>query len=139
MEFFLFMILSRIMNPLPVTWQKNIQSNEWFDLLRLDMEASYFQGGKKGVFVIWCAMPSGGKALKVGSGNLYEQLKNLRSSPFIQDYSKNGPIKVSWVAVNGVLQDSQLPGVEAYLNNQYAPVLSQNSAEIPIPVKLIGQ
>lgn len=128
-------------SPLDVTWQRNTQTNEWFDLLRLDLDAAYFSQPslKRGVFVVWCVLPSGGKALKVGSGNIADQLKNLRSSSFIQDYSKNGPIKASWVAVNGVLKEDQLSGVEAFLNSRYTPVFGQNIAAIPIEVKLVGQ
>lgn len=71
---------------LPVVWQKNTQNNEWFDFLRLDLTATYFAGGKKGVFVIWYAAPNKAKVIKIGSGNLVEQLKNLRANPAILQY-----------------------------------------------------
>lgn len=120
---------------LNVVWQKNAQNNEWFDFLKLNLESQYFQQGRKGVFMIWNA---GGRVIKIGSGNLLEQLKNLRSNPLILDYSKHGPLKVAWVAVNGVLKEEQLPGAEAFLQASYLPLLGERSQAEPIPIKLLS-
>ena len=123
-----------------VIWQKNTQNNEWFDLLRLDLSASYFTASpKKGVFAIWYVAPGRAKVIKVGSGNLSEQLKNLRSNPIIIDFSKNGPLKVSWIAINGVPQENQMSGVEAYLYDKYTPLLGERPVATPISVNLIGE
>lgn len=126
---------------LPVVWQKNNQNNEWFDLLRLNLEAEYFKStNKRGVFAIWYAAPTGGKVIKIGSGNLGEELKSMRSNPQILEYSKIGPIKVSWVAVNGVLKDNQVEGAEAYLYDVYRPLLSERKSGIaPIAIKHISK
>lgn len=124
-----------------VVWQKNTQNNEWFDFLRLDLSAPYFQQGKKGVFVIWYVAPPAGRVIRVGSGNLAEQLKNLRANPTILEYSKNGPLKVSWVAVNGALKDEQIAGVESFLYIAYTPILGERPVtpkDGPVPVNLIG-
>lgn len=122
-----------------VIWQKNTQNNEWFDLLRLDLSAPYFMG-KRGVFVIWYVAPPKTKVIKVGSGNLAEQLKNLRVNPTILQYSTNGTLKVSWIAVNGNLQENQMQGVETFLYDIYSPLVGEKPAGITIiPVNLIGK
>ncbi len=126
------------MTILQVTWQKNTQNNEWFDFLRLDLDAPYFKD-KRGVFLIWYASPSQAKVIKIGSGNLAEQLKNLRVNPVILDYSKNGTLKVSWIAVNGALQPEQMNGVEAYLSRIYTPLLGEKKNAEEIQVNLIGK
>lgn len=123
---------------LNVIWQKNNQNNEPFDLLRLDLSSPYFSG-KKGVFVVWCITSPSSKVIKIGSGNLLEQLKNARSNPLVLQYSKNGPLKVSWIAVNGVLKEEQMLGVEAFLYDIYNPLLGEKNSSKPIKVKLIGQ
>lgn len=119
-----------------VSWQKNTQNNEWFDFLRLDLDAPYFNE-KRGVFLIWY-IGSPGRVIKVGSGNLSEQLKNLRSNPSVIDFSKNGPLKVSWVAVNGVLKEDQMLGVQAFLYNTYAPILGEKTESLPIDVNILN-
>lgn len=121
--------------PLKAIWLKNTRNNEWFDFLRLNLDSTYFQQGKKGVFMIWNA---GGRVIKIGSGNLLDQLKNLKSNPLILDYSKNGPLKISWVAVNGVLKEEQMAGVEAFLQTSYSPALGEKSHAAPIPINLLG-
>ncbi len=125
---------------LKVVWQKNAQNNEWFDLLRLDLSSAYFTAGKKGVFVIWYVGAPSNRVLKVGSGIILEQLKNLKSNPTILDYSKNGSLKVSWVAVNEALKESDMLGVEAFLYDSYKPVLGERtSTGTSIPINLIGE
>ncbi len=126
------------MSPLPVTWQKNSQNSEWFDFLRLDLDASYFVG-KKGVFIIWYANPSQAKVIKIGSGSLNEQLKNLRANPAILEYSNVGTLKVSWVSVNGVLKEDQMVGVEAFLGRIYTPLLGERKNVPEIQVNLLAK
>ena len=123
---------------LQVVWQKNTQNNEWFDLLRLDLDAPYFTG-KRGVFVIWYITAGKAKVIKIGSGNLAEQLKNLRVSPSVLQYSNMGTLKVSWIAVNGILQENQMHGVEAYLYEHYSPLEGVKPTVTPIEVNLIGK
>jgi hypothetical protein len=125
------------MNPLNVVWYKNTQNNEWFDLLRLDLDAPYFIG-RRGVFAVWYVSPGKSQVIKIGSGNLAEQLKNLRSNSQVLEFSKNGPLKVSWVAVNGILKEEQLDGVEAFLHEVYGTLLGERKLNIEkIPISLI--
>ncbi len=121
-----------------VVWQKNSQNNEWFDFLRLDLDSSYFNG-KKGVYVLWYVAPPKAKAIKVGSGNLLEQLKNLRSNPLVLQYSNNGTLKVSWVTVNGALKEDQMAGVEAFLYDSYSPLMGERNSAASIEINLIGK
>ena len=115
-------------------WIKNTQNNEWFDFLRLNLGAPYFANGKKGVFIIWYVSPGASKVIKIGSGVLAEQLKNLRLNPQILEFSKSGPLKVSWVAVNGVLKEEHLLGVERYLYDAYNPLVGEKNSAEPIPI-----
>lgn len=39
---------------LTVNWVKNTNNNQWFDLLRLNLDAPYFQN-REGVYMIWYA------------------------------------------------------------------------------------
>lgn len=120
---------------LPVVWQKNNQNNEWFDFLRLNLDASYFQG-KRGVFAIWyqSTLP---KVIKVGSGNIGEQLKTLRLNPAILQYAENGPLKVSWVVANGILKDEDIAGAEAYLHDIYNPLVGERNPAQQVEIKHI--
>ncbi|MBX4181425.1 hypothetical protein KW807_01000 [Candidatus Parcubacteria bacterium] len=119
---------------LPVVWNKNPQNQEWFDLLRLDLSAPYFKD-KKGVYMVWYVSSPTSRVIKIGSGVLADQLRKLRENPLITAYSKNGPLKVSWVAVNGVLKEDQMVGVEAFLHDLYNPLIGEKPGAIPIPVK----
>lgn len=121
---------------LPVIWQKNNQNNEWFDFLRLNLDAPYFQG-KRGVFAIWYTSPSQAKVIKIGSGNIGEQLKNLRLNPAVLKYAENGPLKVSWVVVNGILQENQIAGAEAFLYEIYNPLIGERNPASKIEIGLI--
>lgn len=80
-----------------VEWVKNIQNNEWFDLLRLNLDAPYFIG-KRGVYVIWY-VSSTSKVVRIGSGNIAERLKQHSSNYEITKYSSFGPLKVSWAII----------------------------------------
>ena len=123
-----------------VTWQKNAQTNEWFDFLRLDLNTPYFTGGKKGVYVIWLASGQKNPVIKVGSGNLAENFRNLRANPLVIQYSNGGQLKVSWIAVNGVLQEDQMDSVEAYLCRVYSPTLIDKKQPVEeIVVNKIGE
>lgn len=119
-----------------VIWVKNSQNNDWFDFLRLNLDASYFLG-KRGVYVIWYASPGQAKVVRLGQGNISERLKEHRSNPDVTKYSYYGQLKVSWA----ILNEYELSGVEKYLSRVYSPLIgdrySDNIQEIQ--VNLIGQ
>ena len=69
-----------------VFWIKNTQNNDWFDLLRLNLDAPYFLG-KRGVYVIWYTSPGAAKVVRLGSGVISERLREHRSSPDILRYA----------------------------------------------------
>ncbi len=122
-----------------VQWVKNTQNNNWFDFLRLNLNAPYF-GGKKGVYVIWYSAPTIAKVIRLGSGILIDRLKEHRSNPEITKFSSSGQLKVSWIIADGInLRESELEGVEAYLSRVYSPLIGQRFPErYEIQVNLIG-
>ena len=119
-----------------VIWIKNTQNNDWFDFLRLNLDAHYFLS-KRGVYVIWYTSPGLAKVVKVGQGNIAERLKEYRSNPEITKYASYGQLKVSWILLN----EFELSGVEKYLARAYSPLVGDrypdNTQEIL--VNLIGQ
>jgi hypothetical protein len=115
-----------------VNWVKNQNNGQWFDLLRLNLDAPYFQD-KEGVYIIWYAGPSS-KVIKVGQGHIGARLKEHRSNPEIVRYSNYGQLKVTWALV----EKWDRHGVEAFLFDSYNPILGERSpAAQPIPVNLI--
>lgn len=118
-----------------VVWVKNNQNNDWFDFLRLNLDAPYFNG-KIGVYVIWYASPAIAKVIRVGSGNISERLKEHRSNPEITKFSNMGQLKVTWITVNQI----DTLGIEKYLSRVYSPLVGDRFPDIPeILVNLIGQ
>jgi hypothetical protein len=118
---------------LPVNWVKNSNNNQWFDLLRLNLNASYFND-KEGVYVIWYAGPAEAKAIRVGQGNIGDRLREHRTNPEIIRYAHYGQLKVSWAIVPKQYRD----GVEAYLFDSYNPLIGDRSPTAqPISVNLI--
>lgn len=119
-----------------VVWIKNSQTNDWFDFLRLNLDAPYFLG-KRGVYVIWYTSPGLAKVVRLGQGNISERLKEHRSRPDIMQYASYGQLKVSWV----ILNENELFGVEKFLSRIYSPLIGDRyPVEIQeIPVNLIGQ
>lgn len=123
------------MPPRQVIWIKNNQNNEWFDFLRLNLDAPYFLG-KRGIYVIWYTSPSIAKVVRVGSGNISERLKEHRSNPEITKFSNSGQLKVTWIVVN----ESDVPGIEKFLSRVYSPLIGDRFSDEPeIQVNLIGQ
>lgn len=106
-----------------VQWVKNSQNNDWFDFLRLNLDAPYFST-KRGVYVIWYTAPSVAKVIRVGSGHIGERLKDHRSNPDILKFSIQGQLKVSWVLADGInLLESEIEGVERFLARSYTPLI----------------
>lgn len=121
-----------------VEWVKNNQNNEWFDFLRLNLDAPYFIG-KRGVYAIWyVGTPS--KVIKIGSGNIVERLREHRSNTEITKFSSFGPLKVTWAVINGInFKEEHLMGVECFLASTYTPLIGERyPSVIPIQVNLIG-
>lgn len=119
-----------------VTWIKNTQNNDWFDFLRLNLDAPYFLN-KKGVYVIWYTSPGTAKVIRLGQGFISERLKEHRSNPDITNYASYGQIKVAWILLN----DTYLSGVEKYLARVYSPLIGERFPDevSEIQVNLIGQ
>lgn len=121
-----------------INWVKNSQNNRYFDFLRLNINATYFSG-KVGVYVIWYASPSKSRVIRVGQGNIGERLREHRNNPQILQYSSLGQLKVSWAIADGIsFQKDQLDGVEAFLANNYNPLIGDRFPNVKqIPVNLL--
>ncbi len=121
------------MPELEVEWIKNQNNNQWFDLLRLNLDAPYFQD-KEGVYVIWYSGPSEAKVIRVGQGHIGTRLKEHRANPEITRYSYSGQLKVTWAIVDRRDRD----GAEAFLFDSYKPLVGERSPDVqPISVNLI--
>lgn len=121
------------MQSLNVNWIKNSNNNEWFDLLRLNLNAPYFQN-KEGVYIIWYVGAGGTKVIRVGQGDIGLRLQEHKNNPEIIRYGTYGQLKVTWAIVDKQYRDS----VEAYLFDSYSPLIGERSpAAQPIAVNLI--
>ena len=121
------------MADLIVEWVKNQSNNQWFDLLRLDLNSTYFLN-KEGVYVIWYAGPTQAKVIRVGQGIIGNRLKEHRENPVIVRYAHYGQLKVSWALITPELRD----GVEAFLFDSYNPLIGERLPAVqPIPINLI--
>jgi hypothetical protein len=116
--------------PFPVDWIKNSNNGQYFDFLKLNLDAPYFLN-KTGVYVIWYVTPTGGKAIYVGQGNIGERLKAHRNNWKITQYSRYGQLKVTWALVEGEYLDN----IEAGLYRDYAPLeVERVPSALPISV-----
>ncbi len=123
-----------------VNWIKNNQNGEWFDFLRLNLDAPYFNN-KVGVYVIWYTSPLLAKVIRVGSGNIAQRLKEHRANQEITKYSSMGSLKVSWVvADSNPLLPSEIQGAELFLANRYHPLVGDRYPAVQeVGISLIGQ
>lgn len=128
------------MQPRRVNWIKNTQNNEWFDFLKLNLEAPYFIG-KRGIYVIWYTTPSIAKVIRLGQGDISDRLKEHRQNFEITKFSNTGQLKVSWILVdNYSVSEYDLNGIEQYLAKQYNPIVGVYPTNYSdVPVTLIGQ
>ena len=126
--------------PKQVNWIKNTQNNDWFDFLRLNLDAPYFVG-KRGIYVIWYTNPSIAKVVRLGQGNLGDRLKDHRSNSQITEYSNIGQLKVSWLVVDNIsIFERELSGIENFLARIYSPLVGDAFPQATeVPITLIGQ
>jgi hypothetical protein len=106
-------------------WIKNGQNNEWFDFLRLNLNAPYFND-KRGAYAIWYTSSISGtsKVIRLGQGDIGDRLREHRNNPDITRYSSLGQLKVTWALVDNInFFEADLDGVEAYLSDLYQPLI----------------
>ncbi|MCB9808447.1 hypothetical protein H6770_04300 [Candidatus Peribacteria bacterium] len=113
-------------------WARNESTQEWYDLLRLNLDADYFKN-RTGVYAIWYTSPNAAPVIKIGKGDIGRKLKDDVSNPSIKDFSSRGTLKVSWVT----LPVDKIDGVEAHLMKEYSPILSSNTSAEPISINSI--
>lgn len=125
------------MSSVQLSWVKNVKNSQYFDFLRLDVNAAYF-ADKVGVYLIWYSAPSPGRSrvIRLGQGKIGERLREHLSNPQITQYASAGQLKVTWALVDGVnFKDTDLNGVESYLARVYNPILGDRFPNVPeIPV-----
>lgn len=121
-----------------VNWVKNTQNNEWFDLLRLNLNSNYFIN-KRGVYIIWYTSTTEAKVIRLGQGDIGVRLIEHTQNPNIIRYSQLGQLKVTWAVVDNItLFENDLDGVEAYLSDQYNPIEGEKYPNvIRIPINLL--
>ncbi len=100
-----------------VSWVKcgELPDSIWCDFTGVNLE----NVDALGVYVIW----HGGKppdVVRVGQGNIKDRLTQHREDKKILAYKKYG-LYVTWARV----EPEFLDGVEAYLANQYSPLLGE--------------
>ncbi len=115
---------------LPVRWVKSV-GGDFLDLLRVNLEAPYFAAPVLGVYVIWYTGAKKAPVVKVGQGNIKDQIIANRTNIQVTQYSASGQMKISWVIVNR----QNFDGVEAFLYDYYKPLVGErNRAVKSIPV-----
>ena len=118
------------MQPRRVQWVKSV-AGDYLDLLRLDLASSYFSEAKFGVYVIWYAGPSKSAAIRVGQGNIHDELAIRKTDPQVKQFSSQGQLKVSWVTVDR----ADFDGVEVFLYDTYKPLVGERKVGVvSIPV-----
>ncbi len=122
------MINQTIMNLL---WLK-CKNNAWCSLRDVDLSHSYYDNFV-GIYIIWYWNKFGeAVTIKVGQGNLREQLTVHRSDPRIQQYAHLN-LLVTWTDTLPHLRD----GAEAYLGKVLKPRVDSLFPDAkPIPVSL---
>lgn len=123
-----------------IVWIKNLNTSEWFDFLRLNLDAAYFTD-KYGVYVIWYTSPAESnaesKVIRLGQGNIGERLRAHRTDPSILRYANIGQLKVSWAVLNN-FSKMTIDGIERFLAESYRPLIGDRFPEVDtIPVNLI--
>ena len=95
---------------LTVKWAK-YKKQGWCKLNTLNLE----QVKSFGVYIIWKPQ-SKNSVIRIGQGNISDQLQTLRNNPNIAQFGDN--LLVTWASVPEKYRD----GVERYLYEQYSPV-----------------
>lgn len=111
-------------------WNK-CKGDIWCDLFKLDLEHEYIVG-VHGVYVLWHGDSGNYTPLKVGYGEINNELFVDRKDLAIQAFSHLG-VKVSWAEVQGMKRK----GVYAWLKNKLNPkIITDLQAGSPIECNL---
>ena len=113
---------------LELNWTR-CQGDVWCKLNSVNLEHAHFNNKPCGVYIIW----HGGTkpwAVYVGQGDIKERIAKHRKDPDIQQYEHLG-LYVTWATV----QEYYRNGVEAYLANQWRPIVGRHYPQVdPITV-----
>ena len=95
---------------LSVKWAK-YKKQGWCKLNTLNLE----RVKSNGVFIIWKPQ-SRNNVIRIGQGNISQELQHLRNNPKITCFGDN--LLVTWASI----QEKYRDGVERYLYEQYSPI-----------------
>ena len=107
-----------------LTWVK-LSRFKWCRLLELDLE----QIRAYGVYIIWNGKPS--QTLRVGHGDIAEELRACREDPRITGHLGEGPLFVTWADVDAY----DAAGIALYLAETLHPLIEDR---IPYRVSAIA-
>lgn len=117
-------------SPLQVRWVRGTDGN-FLDLLRLNLQSSYFLRHQYGVFIVWSAGVTQAPVITVGQGDIRDRLAALKKHPVVSRFAESGQLKVSWIIIN----EKYFDGVEAFLYDYYKPIMGERKRDISsIPV-----
>lgn len=103
-------------------WIKSID-NKWLNFSQLDLTHIHATG----VYIIW----HGGEnpqIVRVGQGNIASKLTAHRMNHQIMRFALRGPLMVTWAEI---LEPARRDGIEAYLNQQFSPLVRDKAPEVP--------
>lgn len=106
-----------------IDWMK-CKGGKWCDLFKINLESTALKDGN-GVYVIWTGKDGQDKILRVGHGNLSEELIKARENLAIQAFRHIGvPVAIAEIP------EEHSAGVATYLNKKLKPAIN-----IPIEPK----
>jgi hypothetical protein len=119
---------------LAIDWIKRKHGDEehWCDLYRVPVSHEHFND-VAGVYVIW--HNGRNPVLRMGQGYVRTEISTLKLDPRIRSIAADGPVFVSWAAVQRTRRD----GVERYLIDMLGPQIVTDVPDMePIEVNLPG-
>lgn len=111
-----------------IDWHK-CTGKVWCDLFKLDLDHKYLRDAN-GVFIIWTESEGRRNIMRVGEGNISDELKKVKRELAFQAFQHLG-LKVSWSEMSSMKRK----GAVIFLVNELKPKM-QNDVPSGIPVKV---
>jgi len=109
-------------------WYK-CKGDVWCDLFKVDLNHPSIKN-TAGVFIVWYGKGDQRKVLRVGQGNIYQELIKLQNDLTFKAFASHG-VMVSWASVPPLKR----PGVLMFLINSLSPALLGDAPPRAIPIK----
>lgn len=91
----------------------------WCDLFKVDLNHSIFDG-LDGVYIIWHGNDQNRQILRVGYGNIRQELQENKNDLAMQAFAHLG-VRVTWAEISSLKRK----GVNFYLNRELEPSLEK--------------